>query len=796
MNDVFRFVSIRPAQSVDKAKTVSISGNTPFQEKARKAVTPGTPLEGCWKIVRQAAEEFVRSTPIFNDVTSLALFKQFNTFRSRLEMSDKPSDLKNIGGFIQDVFGQAASSLEADKKYLDDRARIWDSIVLIFVLPTLHRAPFNALVKFAQVIDIIRRVATEDATLDCPTIVQAALLATITLPTDLFPSVPGRLRPVGVADLLVVKHHIQRFELGEIVQIEDTLCGESRKETNKHIFPNEPTKTTETTNERFSLKREAKHIIKEDTNVKVGVSVTYKYGPTVQTNANANIDYANSKVDSQKISSDYAKDVTSRAASKVAQQIHQQETTRIIETFEEDAFGNTKGTTHISGVCQWVNKIYKAQVFNYGKRLLFDITVPEPAALVLDAATIQSQTQQPQGQPADFTLTPAELGVHAVNKNYYGKYIIQYGVEGVSSPPLDNITVAKTFTLSRGDKAINKGAELAIPDGYRAISVHVDGQYNYTEQNNNGLNLWVGDKSFQWLEQTLRTGADAKFNTYSARYIPVVIEAWNVGDYGILVQILCEPLNANWETWRLDTHRKILSAWQKKQKDFQDALPDNPVDNRRIERTELKRSAIALLCGNDLLDFNAIDHGTIDQPLPAKSPIPKRFPHPHPEVAQENFARFIERAFEWEQMTYDLYPYFWARREIWQDKVMRTNADPLFTEFLCAGQARVVVPVRPSLEPAVYYFLMTGQVWEGGDAPSITDSDYLPIAEEIKEASSNEVPYGPSWDIVVPTTLIKPGQNDQINNVTWTLTPPWTWIPSPSNSEVHQIGRIVERTEP
>jgi hypothetical protein len=62
-------------------------------------------------------------------------------------------------------------------------------------------------------------------------------------------------------------------------------------------------------------------------------------------------------------------------------------------------------------------------------------------------------------------------------------------------------------------------------------------------------------------------------------------------------------------------------------------------------------------------------------------------------------------------MTYDLYPSYWARREVWYDTVMRMNADPL---FLRAGQARVVVP--PSLEPPVYYFLMAGQVWEGGDA--------------------------------------------------------------------------------
>ncbi len=144
-----------------------------------------------------------------------------------------------------------------------------------------------------------------------------------------------------------------------------------------------------------------------------------------------------------------------------------------------------------------------------------------------------------------------------------------------------------------------------------------------------------------------------------------------------------------------------------------------------------------------------------------------------------NYARFFEQAFEWEQISYVFYPYYWARREVWYDKVLRTNDDPLFAEFLRAGQARVVVPARPSLEPALWYFLMMGQIWEGRDPPMVTDADYLPIVEEIKEdsgAPGDELPYGQStWEVSVPTTLIKLRDDDQLSNVTWNLTPPWTW---------------------
>ncbi|KAK6527385.1 hypothetical protein TWF281_010565 [Arthrobotrys megalospora] len=161
--------------------------------------------------------------------------------------------------------------------------------------------------------------------------VDFALLVTVILPLDLFPSVPGRLRPVGVADLLVVKPHIQRYELGA-VQIENVLQGEKRSKTNKHLLSSERslvvktlTTTEKTTglqnSERFSLKRGTENAVKEDIGAKAGVSAMYKYGDTLQINANANVDYANSKPDSHKVSSEYAKEVVSQASTKVTERI-------------------------------------------------------------------------------------------------------------------------------------------------------------------------------------------------------------------------------------------------------------------------------------------------------------------------------------------------------------------------------------------------------------------------------------------------------------------------------------------
>jgi len=131
------------------------------------------------------------------------------------------------------------------------------------------------------------------------------------------------------------------------------------------------------------------------------------------------------------------------------------------------------------------------------------------------------------------------------------------------------------------------------------------------------------------------------------------------------------------------------------------------------------------------------------------------------------------------------YPYYWARRETWYANALADDPDPLFAEFLKAGAARVVVPVRPQLEGDVRYFLMTGQIWNGGAVPGITDTDYLPITEEIRardDAPGGEVPQGDPWEVTLPTTLVRLRADDTL--------PEWRKF-QVNGQDVWVPGRIV-----
>jgi hypothetical protein len=122
------------------------------------------------------------------------------------------------------------------------------------------------------------------------------------------------------------------------------------------------------------------------------------------------------------------------------------------------------------------------------------------------------------------------------------------------------------------------------------------------------------------------------------------------------------------------------------------------------------------------------------------------------------FIQFLEQAFEWRQLAYIFYPYFWATRPKWIEMMNHADdTDPNMTAFLQAGSVRVLIAVTPAYEQAVLHFLATGEPWEGGPAPVIGDPLFIPLYEELHKQQDdlyNAVPEGEPWTFVLPTSLV------------------------------------------
>jgi hypothetical protein len=185
-------------------------------------------------------------------------------------------------------------------------------------------------------------------------------------------------------------------------------------------------------------------------------------------------------------------------------------------------------------------------------------------------------------------------------------------------------------------------------------------------------------------------------------------------------------------------------------------------------RTELKKGAISVFTAQHYDLFGAIASSSQGYPQPILG-----------EAAKEGkYIRFFEQAFEWEQMMFFFYPYFWGRKGNWLQRALLQDTDPLFAEFIKAGSARVVVSVRPGFEQAVAHFLESGETWNGGDLPPITSPLYFSIIEEIKErdkAPGNEVAQGDPWDVHLPTTLVILREEPSLPS--WHKNASGEWVP-------------------
>ena len=213
------------------------------------------------------------------------------------------------------------------------------------------------------------------------------------------------------------------------------------------------------------------------------------------------------------------------------------------------------------------------------------------------------------------------------------------------------------------------------------------------------------------------------------------------------------------ERWRLDTYTALLDAYRSWQADYEserNAIQaregvviegSSPARNREVIREELKRLVIEMLYGYNFTGVAAIDRGganarpavNIDAALDAA-----------PEI------QFLEQIFEWDKLTYVLYPYYWAWISEWAELQPIEGADAEYARFQRAGSARVVVAARPGYASAVNHWLWFGRPWGGDMAPTPGQEGYVSIADEIRtlnQAPDDGEPQE-SWEVRLPTTLI------------------------------------------
>jgi hypothetical protein len=595
------------------------------------------------------------------------------------------------------------------------------------------------------------------------------------LPLDIrVPLSHGSVASAGVADLLVVKQQLVRYEGADVAHIENVLKGEKkerehtrRRETEELIFRETEITTSEereleSTN-RFEMSRETSETIKEDASLKAGLSVSGSYGPTVEFSASAEGSVSRSKEEATKSAAKFSQDVTERSANKVTERVLERSSLRVTnEVIEKNShiLDNVGGAGHISGVYQWVNKVYQAQMFNYGIRMMYDFMVPEPAAFLISALQSAHASALELQKPASFTLRPDQI-----TETNYHDWVQRYGATDVQPPPEIYKTKSLDFKAGGGEsnKNYQHSAQIQIDEGYKAVHGTVTALKNIWESSAN-VDIVLGTRTHRFpLGDWVWSAALAE----ERDSIPFACDTLHVSEVEVAVEVKCQRTDRAMMKWRLETHAKLTQAYKARLSEYEEKLAAlemqagvaihgrNPMLNMELMNDELKKHCITILTEQHFDLFDAIQTDSFGIPQIDL----------YENAAEGPYVRFFEQAFEWEQMTWLTYPYFWGQKSQWDERIAYEDVDPVFNQFLKAGYCRVVVPVRPGFEGAIDHFMTYGEVWNGGPLPAISNPLYLPIADEIAERLERlgeEFPEGDPWLVRIPTTLVHLRADDKL----------------------------------
>lgn len=581
----------------------------------------------------------------------------------------------------------------------------------------------------------------------------------------------------GIGDLLIVRQTLKAYELAEFAHVENALAGEFREKVHKRLDISEVITSTITesetekernlqSTERNEMQTEAEKILQQKANVDAGLQITGSYGPSISFAASMNAGFSTSIQETQSKSTSYSREVTEKTSEKVRSKVTEEIRRRVLNQIEESnthRIDNTKdGAKHTRGIYRWLNKIYDAQIFNYGQRMMYEFVIPEPASFFL-YATIENPPNDSEIVKPSLPTYPisgsSPLKPSHLTRTNYNDYVSKYNVLNAPEPP-SSFTVKTYFDKQDGrDKlCLGRSTAISIPDGYEAFAAVVSSDNIWEQGNNHGFRVNVGGSFYD----RTNTGG-SHYQSFPRRYrgeVTVSVIFMDVWSFSLGVDVFCSLTDEAFAKWQLKMYNAIVQAYldQKSvydskiaQREIQkgiEILGRNPIENRRIEKEELKKLIVMILTHDPTLNINS--YTSSFEPIMNLAKV----------CSNGSFIRFFENAFEWENILYVLYPYFWGSHAKWTNAIHITDPDLDFAAFLKAGAARVQIPVRPGFEKAIAYYCQTGYIWEGNDVPLIGDDLYVPIINEITEnlgKLDDGVPYPKNstpWKVTIPTSLV------------------------------------------
>ncbi len=557
-----------------------------------------------------------------------------------------------------------------------------------------------------------------------------------------------------VMDLMVVRETLENYEPGEIAHIQNVMAGETIKRTHKVVketenySENEATKSREeesefANSERFEMQDAVQKTLAQDLSVDAGITASSTYGSAGSFTATANVAYARATTEAKQTARNYAKEITERSLMRIQEDTRKLTTKRVLQRVTEANVHKFEGgSEHVIGQYYWVNKRTVSQVMNWGKRMMYEFVIPEPAAQY--SALLRQNSEQNTNEPVK-PIKPS-VKIDDITESNYKNYVDQYNLTDVSSINQSaETTVSAPIQMNpdpekKDQVEMLSTANVSVPTGYTAVSFSISG----------GIDWGVSGAYC-----TIAVGASSSNQTYGnysfpsgtlpnmEGNIPIAVVISNVDNLNVNVSIKCKRKPEIFDAWQMSIYEKIMAPYYREMEDYKLSSDETNQDdifqikgrntfiNREVERTELWKLVVSMLSCQHFDGFDAMKQKV----------QPCGYPQLDFQQAKDEgaFIQFFEQVYEVQQMMYLFYPYFWGKKCEWPEQFEQDSGDALFDKFLASGAARVTIPVRPGMEALALHYEQYGEIWMGEGEPDYDPESphFLAMYEEIKSRSGN-----------------------------------------------------------
>jgi hypothetical protein len=599
--------------------------------------------------------------------------------------------------------------------------------------------------------------------------------------------------------------------------LEETSKQTSETETTQ-TTETQTTTTTQTTSQQTEQSDLSRQINTQlQANVQGYVNAQYERGTpgnklTVNAGVSGGVQIGRSESLATKVSRQAVSAAVSTVESKTRELRSQRELVRTELTLDHKFQGDTGNKR---GVYRWLDRIDRFQVFTYPNRLQLEFQLPSPAEYLRSRIAGLVQTAG-LDQPPPWAVKASDITDDASAM----ALAVKYRASNLPSLPDAEQSITKSITAKSEDlptdpaaglwtaPTIMQDVEIVIPDGYAATDVGFSGYatpfrghwlVEKTGPGDSGNNdeiayhtivatIAAGNQCQVFSQEsalgnqsaiqgpvsepnvaqplygaaTLATGTNAiTLSPGATGSVKVGVQVAGATTMSATISVKCKRTTQAESTWRNEVYDALYSAWSAWNQAWQSAqqtkaldgsLPtgeSSPDRNDITIRDELKRQVIEWLLNESPFQGR---NGLMAPPKPGEW----REIDLTATLASAATIQFLEQAFEWSNLDYIFYPYYWANRDDWNPLLKSQATDIAYERFLKAGSARVVVPARPGMEAAVHHWLIYQQPYLGRPMPIIGDPMYVSVATEIRDLMvppEDGLP-GDSWEAQIGTTFL------------------------------------------